>query len=165
MRASRSKKRTDGARSTQKRGGGGRARKAGAGALKQAVKRGTTGKGSQPGISAAKLPAQSAAKRSAKRPAPAAAQGKTHVQAQGKAVATANGAKSRRKEVSTDRLEARAADQADGAPVRLAADSAAGAGNFMSSEGRGAEGGAMLVPVAERGTPPPLPAPIASFVF
>jgi hypothetical protein len=48
------------------------------------------------------------------------------------------------------------------AAARTASPPGMGLGTY---EGRGAEGGAMLVPVAERGTPPPLPAPIASFVF
>jgi hypothetical protein len=69
----------------------------------------------------------------------------------------------RRNEAAPDRLEMERMGDQD-ASARTAGAPAV-AGSFVKQEGRGAEAGAVLVPVAERGTPPPLPAPIASFVF
>lgn len=144
MRASRSKKRAVDARRTQKRGGAGRARKAEAGPLKRPAKTG------------GKLSRASGKAVSGK--------GASGNQSKGGLATSAPRATAK----APKRPQARGAGEnpALRVPVRAEAGMSSAVG-LGAAEARGA---AVLepvvpVPVAERGTPPPLPAPIASFVF
>jgi hypothetical protein len=144
MRASRSKKRAVDARRTQKRGGAGRARKAGAGPLKRPAKAG--GNLSR-----------------------ASGQGASASGQDSKAVKDLLATPPSRKKVAGKRPHA-AGVPGEGPVVRSALGSEVGIASPVglgAAEGRGAAAWEPSVPVpaTERGTPPPLPAPIASFVF
>jgi hypothetical protein len=182
MRASRSKKRTDGARSTQNRGGAGRARKADAGALERPANRAakSTTKSGKPARSpdranaAGKVVAKTVVKTPTKTVVKAATKAATKAVAKEAATTAVKSLQSRRKPAPSvpprrhptdaERFDARRMGDEEAA-THAAPGPSALVTSFVNHEGRGAEAGAMLVPVAERGSPPPLPAPIASFVF
>jgi hypothetical protein len=150
MRASRSKKRAVDARRTQTRGGAGRARKAGAGPLKRPAKTG------------GKLARASGKVASGKAASGASGNRASGIQSKGGVASPAPRA------TAPKRPPARVAGE-NPAP-RLPVRAEAGMSSAVGLGAAEARGGAAFepvvpVPVAERGTPPPLPAPIASFVF
>jgi hypothetical protein len=157
MRASRGKKRAVDARRTQKRRGAGRARKAGVETVKRPAKVGAAASG----VSRSTGKSNHSGKARAAKPKTATTAAASAALPKRKAASAA-----KRPELRAGANEALASTRS---PVRAAAVAGSSA-SLTTAEVRGAAAAQVttlspVVPVQERGTPPPLPAPIASFVF